>query len=308
MLHRTLWTSLTLVLCLALSACVTSNNRAPAIDPVDDVTFEAGVPNFVEVLATDPDGDPLEYELSFEPMPPSVAMDPGNAPRIEVVTHGAIMTWTPRRQDGEAGEGTVYVATLVATDGQGARAGRAFRITVVDNGGGRAESLRFLEPVGQGVFADSSCLDDLPIQAGGLNDLASVSLAVESDGFVEHCSGDAKADCPMVAQDEVRPGAGLLRWCPTEALLGGQLHQNLTLVAEKTGSDLTARQPFFVRFAGSGFQDCLAPPAVISHTPPIGGVDVENGHVVARFDEIPDLKIPPVLAYVIREQGGVRDA
>ncbi len=300
---KPVWLVGLLALFVGFAGCVESNNRAPEIAPIEDVVFEAGIPNFIEISAEDPDGDPISFSLRLDPTPPSVLARPDTAPQIDAVTHGAILTWLPSQEDGETEPGTVYVATLIADDGRGGTAGRALRITVVTSAAPSVAALRFEEPTVPGVFAEAPCIESVVVRAGGTNDDNGIVLGVESEPLAGYCADTARVDCPVIAPDEVVPGQGLLEWCPSDELMAEGVHHDLWLSAETPGTDMLASQAFFVRFDWPAGPGCPEERAGIDHESPPGGFAVNSTLIEASFTNVADLKTLPILAYQVRSRG-----
>lgn len=52
-------------------------NRPPIVQPVDqEIVFVEGVPGFYQIVATDPDLDPVVYDKNDVPLPPGVTLHP----------------------------------------------------------------------------------------------------------------------------------------------------------------------------------------------------------------------------------------
>ena len=140
--------------CLFLLGCVESNNRAPEIDSLPALVFDAEVLNQLEVGARDPDSDPLTFRYRFSPRPPSFDDNARSTPEIQAVTDGAIVRWMPSEADAGGVSGGVYVLTIIADDGRGGEAFSSVRLTVRLGEAERLQPFGFVEPSAQGVYTE----------------------------------------------------------------------------------------------------------------------------------------------------------
>ncbi len=102
---------------ISLDVQAESDNQAPEISPIGDPLVTLGRDFQLSVNATDPDNDPLTYEISSTGEPIT-----GGSSQPVISSTGQI-TWSPQR------EGVLSV-TVTVTDDEGASAARDFSITV----------------------------------------------------------------------------------------------------------------------------------------------------------------------------------
>lgn len=89
-----------------VSIILPGGNRAPVIEPVDDQVVVVGSELLVNVTATDPEGHPFSFSLSFG-TPESPIAPPGGA---TIDPQSGVFSWTPSEDDIGSHEVTVYAS------------------------------------------------------------------------------------------------------------------------------------------------------------------------------------------------------
>jgi hypothetical protein len=112
------------------------------------VTFEVNVPSRIDVLATDPDGDDLEFTFELDPPPATMSVSSGGVPTINKLERSrAVFLWTPGIADAGPNDQTAYALTFVVRDRAGRSARETIQVLVVNAGLGTGEP-RFRRPPG----------------------------------------------------------------------------------------------------------------------------------------------------------------
>jgi hypothetical protein len=283
-----------LFLCLpvlfVLAACSPDTNRAPALLPLGDTSFDVNVPSHIDVLATDSDGDDLSFEFRLDPEPATVSQSAGGRPALNKLDRGrAIFQWTPGIADAGPNDQMSYALTVRVSDGNGGRAEETLQILVVNGGLGPA-SLVFVEPPGAGMAVDlgqTPCIDAMPVSVKG--DLI-------PDGEV-----DLKLGEPVPVGANLYPPENgkrkSLNWCPSAEDLDRSLSHTLVFEARRQNDDQPVVKRFLVRFKRNAGANCPGAPPTITHESPGRFNGPLNYEITADIQDDVGFKSPPILAF-----------
>ncbi len=266
--------TLRLGLLVALFAVGCGGGGEPTIQAIADQTAEVGVETNIEIVASDPDGDPLAFTASCDTI--SDLNDRAHPPTfVPFGASSAYLRWTPLASD----VGT-HTFTVTASDGS-SRGTRSFEITV---SAGNAVPV-FREPLGSGTTLDlsqQSCIEvDVVVDDP---DSPNVDIFLEEpieDGYEFN-------------QDDTR--AGTFSWCPSEKQIEGSERYTLNLAADDRAGH-TGRKKYIIvlrRELGSG---CPGESPTISHTPPGTQQTLLNVALTATISDDQGLAGNPVLYY-----------
>lgn len=257
---------------LGASACGGDGEAPRFVDPGPQVAVVAE-PFLLAVIASDPDGDELDYGFS-SPTLPSLREHAG----ITIAPNGqALFSWEPRADD--LGE---HLIDFIASDGD-----LEGRITVpfeVRAALGDGTAPVFRKPLGEGIFHDLSQSPDVPdieIEVYDPDD-AAVELSLQApfidDGTLE------------VFDDGL---AGRFRWRPNEEQRAAAGTYELVLQADDGDNPPTLKRFTIVLYRG---EFCPAQFPSITHSP----VDVEtlaDPELLANVSDDVGLLAEPVLLW-----------
>jgi hypothetical protein len=224
-----------------VATAVACGGQGPELETIEDQIIPVGVEFSLELRATDPDGDPIEY--SFHADVPDIQ---DRASITRAPTGYGLFKWTPLASDVQE-----WYFDFTASDGSGSDT-----ITVqidVRSAVGEATAPVFRRPLGTGTTLDLSqddCLDlDIIIED---QDTAQVTIAQEE---------------PMIEGGELDQTDGLTgnwHWCPTRAQADAEDRYNLTLSADDASNPKTMKN-FLVVLRGKTPSNCPGAAPVISH-------------------------------------------
>jgi hypothetical protein len=169
-----------------MAACG-AENRSPQLVPVADQSVVVGLVLEVDVIASDPDGDRLRYEV--EGLPGTATVTPGE--------RGVRLRWAPIASEAEAG-GRRYEVLVRALDGAGGWAELRFAVLAFPQGGLPA----FLTP--PGFVLDLSESDRISF------------LVVVKDDDSPEVSIDVLVDLPGAKWSVIDDRTRGITWSPTE--------------------------------------------------------------------------------------------
>lgn len=279
------------------SGCSPDANRGPALLGLQDVTFEVNVPSRIDVLATDPDGDDLQFTFELDPPPATMSESAGGRPTINKLDRSrAVFLWTPGIADAGPNDQTAYALTLEVRDRGGRTARETVQILVVNAGFGPA-SLVFVEPPGAGMAVDigqTPCIDGLPVR---------VQADLIPDDEVELRLADpAPAGANLFPPD---PGKSKqFSWCPSPEDLDRSLSHTVAFEARRLNDDQPVVKRFLLRFKRNAGANCPGAPPVIDHAPPGAFSGPLNYEIQATITDDVGFKSPPILAFTTETPSG----
>jgi Bacterial pre-peptidase C-terminal domain len=273
LVKRPLASALALATAVAvLGAAGCGGGQGPEIDPVADQVAQVGVELRVQINATDPNGDNVDYGFASE--------IPDLDSRATIARGPAgdgVFRWTPLASD----VGVWYV-DFSATDG-GATTTTTVRIDV-RSAVGAASAPVFVQPLGTGTTLDvtaHACVDlDVVVDD---QDSASVEIAQEE---------------PVIDGATLERNGGLAavwHWCPTAGQIAADDRYTLTLSADD-GDNPRTRKNYLVVLRRPGRQDCPGTAPQVSHTPADAST-VVGLTVDATITDDLGLKRPPLFYY-----------
>lgn len=256
---------------------------APEFESVDRQVVQVGVQLSLTLVATDADGDDLDF--SFSSTIPDVQ---GRADLTRSPSGAAIWRWTPLAAD----VGVWYV-DFVASDGDN-QTTLTVEIEVKSAVGGVGAPV-FRQPLGTGTtldLEDADCLDvDILVED---QDSTSVVIAQEA---------------PVIEGATIQSTGGLTgtwRWCPTpEQIASDDDRYTLTLSADDLTNPKTLKN-YLVVLRKPGRPECPGEPPVIVHTA-MDASTVGNLTVDAEISDDQGLKQPPLFYYRTANPGGDPD-
>jgi hypothetical protein len=259
------------VLATALATASCGGGQGPEFDPVGDQIAQVGVELRVELVATDPNGDRLDFGFH------------GDDPRIDQAATIArtpsgvgVFRWTPLAAD----VGAHYV-DFTASDG--AHTTTTTVLIDVRSAIGGASAPVFRQPLGTGTTLDLSvrqCLD--------------ISVVVDDQ---DSATVDIAQEEPLIEGALLQPGAGLTaawNWCPSPAQIAAQDRYTLALSANDGDNPKTIKNYLIVLRAPN--RECPGAAPVIAHTP-TDATTINNLTVDATITDDLDLKRPPLFYY-----------
>lgn len=260
---------------MALLPACKGDGAAPTLEPVDDQLAVVGQELVVNLRATDPDGDPLEFDFSA----PIEGID-AEAKITRRPDGTAVFRWTPLAED----LGTWFFDFTVSDDD-----GQDTVTVVIDvrATGGAGSAPLFREPLGSGTTLDlerAACLD--------------VPVVIEDQDSTEVSIGQG---APMIEGADVVQETGLSgtwTWCPSKAQIEEDRYP-LVLTADD-GDNPTVIKNYLVVLRQAPKSDCPGGAPEIIHSPRDweSVLDVE---IVADVSDDVGLKRAPLLYYTLTE-------
>lgn len=290
------------LLFLLLAGCAEEDNSAPSILPVDDLRIRVNTSGRIDVTAADADDDRLSFDMTIEPLPPTVTQGQAGRPTFtKISNNSAVFSWTPGIADAGGQAASDYAVTFVVTDGRGGRATETIQITVENPGVAGSGGLRFTEPSGAGIVVDlnqTPCVNDLEVAVKG-------DLIANED--VEVTLAQPAPERAILSPDA--PGKNkLFNWCPTEEQLDASLSHQVCFVATWDAGDAPVNKCFQIRFRrGPTGGACPGAAPVVEHEPPGAFSGPLNYDIRARIVDDVGFKSPPVLAFFVGEVEGEPD-
>jgi hypothetical protein len=248
---------------------------APTLEPVDDQVAVVGQELVVNLRATDPDGDAVQYEFEA---PIEGIHDVAEITRRPDGT--AVFRWTPLGED----LGTWFFDFTVS-DGDGEDT-----VTVVIDvraTGGEGSAPIFREPLGSGTTLDlerAACLD--------------VPIVIEDQDSTEVSIGQG---APEIEGGAVVQHTGLTAtwsWCPSKAQVEEDRYP-LVLTADD-GTNPTVSKNYLIVLRQAPKSDCPGEAPEVIHSPR-NWEDVLDVEIVADVADDVGLKRAPLLYYTLTE-------
>lgn len=276
-------------LLVTLGGCADEANNAPELLSIDDRVFTVNQSGSIDVVASDSDGDGLEFDFTIDPLPATQTAG-GSAPQlIQISQQKAVFRWTPGIADAGGERFREYAVTFTVTDERGLEDVVRISLRVENPGVGGSSSLRFSEPPGEGMAVDltlAACVKQVPV-------------AVVADTV-------ANADVSLVLGEPLKDGATLspsgpgksklFNWCPTDADLEQSLSHTVVFRAEAPGLEPITKR-FLIRFKRNAGAGCAGEAPVIAHSPRSEYNGPLNYEIEAEITDDVGFKSPPVLAF-----------
>lgn len=260
---------------LGLVAGCKGDGRAPSLEQVDDQIAVVGQELVVNLRATDPDGDTVDFRFDA---PIDGIHDVAEITRRPDGT--GVFRWTPLGED----LGTWFF-DFTASDGDGDDT-----VTVVIDvraTGGEGSAPIFREPLGSGTTLDlerAACLD--------------VPIVIEDQDSTEVSIGQG---APVIEGAEVLQDTGLTAtwsWCPSMAQAAEDRYP-LVLTADD-GTNPTVKKNYLVVLRQAPKSDCPGEAPEVIHSPR-NWEDVLDVEIVADVSDDVGLKRAPLLYYTLTE-------
>lgn len=266
----------TALLALGLTAgsgCA-ENGSAPNLDSIDDQTAVVGQELVINLRATDPDGDEIDFEFSA---PDPDIQEDGTLTRRPDGT--AVFRWTPL-----AGNVGTWFFDFHAVDEDGRSTVTAL-VEVTETGGDGSAPL-FREPLGSGTtldLAQAACLD--------------VPVVVEDPDDAMVALGTA---APLEGAELTQSSGveGVWRWCPSKAQLEEDRYP-VTFFADDGAHEPTLKN-FLVVLRSAPKSDCPGEIPTIGHIP----MDVttrQDLEITADIVDAEGLAREPLLYFTFEE-------
>lgn len=251
----------------------------PTLDPIADQTLEVGVEASIELVASDPNGDPIVFRVSSDTLPDltSRAHPPTFVP---FGASGAYLRWTP-----VAGDVGTHTFTVSASDGSHTTK-RSFAVQVI---AGSAVPV-FREPLGSGTTLDLSQQSCLEVDVV-VDDPDSPQVDIYLDDPIE--------DGYSFTQDDA--SAGVFSWCPTEKQIDASERYTLNFAADDRSGHI-GRKKYVIVLRRELGTSCPGQAPVVDHAPPAGTQStVLNVPIVADVSDDLGVEGSPVLYYSLTE-------
>lgn len=241
MLRRMPPPALVAIAVLALHGC-RDGGRAPTLEGVDDQIAAVGQELVIDLRASDPDGDALEFDF---------AAPIEGIHEVAAITRRpdgtAVFRWTPLAAD--VGE---WHFDFTVSDGHH---GDLVTVTIdVRSTLGQGAVPVFREPLGSGTtldLASAACLE--------------VPIVVEDEDDTEVVLAMAPPGIVGATVDQSSGLTGAWSWCPSKDQLADDRHA-LVLTADD-GDHEPTRKNYLVVLRQANKPDCPGEPPVVEHTP-----------------------------------------
>ena len=261
--------------CLSLlvaTVVACGGGEGPSIEDVPDKLVGVGQELVIEIKATDPDGDDLDYGVSSD-VP---GLDAG-ALITRTAAQTGLFRWRPR-----AADVGVWHFDFTASDGDHTA---TLPVTIeVRSAIGDATTPVFRQPLGTGTTLDlglRACLDlDIVIED---QDSVAVTLTQE-EPVIEGAT-----------LDQTTGLAGTWRWCPSREQIDAEERYTLTLGADDGDNPKTIKN-YLVVLRRRPQQNCPGAAPVISHTA-MNASTLVDLTLDATITDDQGLKGPPLLYY-----------
>ncbi len=259
---------------LATTLACGPSGSPPELDALSDQVATVGRELVIEIRATDPDGDDLEFDFS------SVVPEIKSRAQMTKRPDGSgLFRWTPQASDVNPG----WAFDFTVSDGDSTDT-----VTIqieVKSDVGQAGAPIFREPLGTGTTLDlniTDCIDvDIVIEDA---DTAAVTLT------------ELEPRIPGARLSAASNGlSGTWTWCPTREQIDEDDRWTLTLSADDGSSEPTIKR-YLIVLRKPPKEDCPGNPPVITHTP----ADESTLLSLAVFADVTDdagLKAEPLLYY-----------
>ena len=269
--------------CAVMSAC--KDGGAPVIQDPGDQTAVVGQQLTIDILATDPEGDALDYTFEANGVP-----DLATTTSMTIAPDGhGVFTFTPL-----ASQLGSHLFDFVVSDGKH-KAKLTININVVGAGGNGTLPI-FRKPLGNGTVLDleqSECVEfDIEIEDAD-------STAITLDQLP-----------PLIQDAELTADPsglnGRWSWCPNREQIEGADRYDLTLSAQDAPENQATLKDYVIVLRRRSGEDCPGEPPAIDHTPEdaTGLLDIP---VDAHVTDDMGIKNAPILLYAYEDPGSPID-
>ena len=275
-----------LFLILVSLSCATSGNRAPSILSLQDQQLVTNQSFQLDVTGFDEDADPISFDFSLNPPPPTPTLASAGIPSLQKVSdYNAVFSWTP----GNADIGS-YALTLIVRDNQGNQSQETINLEVVDAGLSNGQWGRFTEPVGEAAVLnldEATCfVTTVAIQAD--------QLAPEEIDIV--LAPPSPSNASLIAEGFKRYR---LTWCPEPQAGTNQVNFPFVFKANTSRGFPPFEKRFLVRLRSSTSDNCPGSAPTINHQVPEDYRGVENVELELEVSDDIGVKSAPTLFYQI---------
>ncbi len=265
--------------CMVLSAC--KDGGAPVIQDPGDQTAVVGQQLTIDILATDPEGDELDYTFAANGVP-----DLSTTTSMTIAPDGhGVFTFTPL-----ASQLGSHLFDFVVSDGKH-DSKLTININVVGAGGNGTLPI-FRKPLGNGTVLDleqSECVEfDIAVE-----DADSVSIVLDQ--------------LPPLIQDAeltADPSGlnGRWSWCPNREQLEAADRYDLTLSAQDAPENQATLKDYVIVLRRRSGSECPGGAPGIEHTPAdaTGLLDIA---IDAHVTDDKGIKNAPILLYSFEDPG-----
>ncbi|MBE7454262.1 MAG: pre-peptidase C-terminal domain-containing protein [Kofleriaceae bacterium] len=267
---RGYWTATLVSVVATLVAC--GGGSPPELEDVDDQVVAVGSELVLQLRATDPDADPIEYGFAADV--PDIA---SRATLSRTPSGDGTFRWRP-----VAADVGLWHFDFTASDGDHTT---TLPVVIEVRSAIGAETVPvFLEPLGTGTTLDLAVRDCLDL-AILVQDQDSVAVTItQEEPVIEGAT-----------LDQTGPFAASWRWCPTRAQIDAEDRYTLTLAADDGDNPRTIKN-YLVVLRRPPPMNCPGDPPVISHTP-MNVSQVVDLTIDAQISDDLGLKQPPLLYY-----------
>lgn len=253
-----------------LVAC--GGGAAPELEDVGDQVVAVGSELVLQLRATDPDGDTLEYGFSAD------VPDIGSRASVSRTPSGdGTFRWRP-----VAADVGVWHFDFTASDGDHTA---TLPVTIEVRSAIGAETVPvFREPLGTGTTLDLAVRDCLEINVL-VEDQDSVAVTIEQqEPLIEGAT-----------LDQTGPYAATWNWCPTRDQIDAEDRYTLTLSADDSDNPKTLKN-YLVVLRRPPPMNCPGDPPVVNHTP-MNVSQIVDLTIDATISDDMGLRQPPLLYY-----------
>jgi len=278
------WLHILLALLASLfHACAAGGNRSPKLINLQDQQLVTNRNFQFDVTAYDDDNDPIEFEFSLTPSPPTSTVSSGGIPTLQKVSdYNAVFSWTP----GNADVGT-YALTVIVMDNQANQSQETINLDVVDAGIGGTQWGRFTEPVGEAAVLN---LDEVCFET---------TVAIQADQLAPEEIDVILAPPSPVGATLVSDGLKRYRltWCPQPEEVTNQVNFPFILRASTTRGFPPIEKRFLIRLRSETSSDCPGAAPTLTHVPQSSYRGINNLEVNLEVTDDIGVKSAPTLFY-----------
>ncbi|MFO0635004.1 MAG: Ig-like domain-containing protein [Nannocystaceae bacterium] len=268
---------------VTLSAC--KDGGAPQITDPGDQTAVVGQQLTIDILATDPDGDSLEYRFAANGVP-----DLAQTASMTVAPDGhGVFTFTPL-----ASQLGMHLFDFIVSDGHN-DSKLTININVVGAGGDGTLPI-FRKPLGNGTVLDleqAECVEfEIEIED---QDSTTVSL-VQTPPLIQ--DAELSADASGLS--------GRWSWCPNREQLEAADRYDLTLSAQDLPENPATLKDYVIVLRRRSGSDCPGEAPVVEHSP-MDAMTLLDLQIDAHVTDDQGLKNAPILLYAYADPGNPID-
>jgi hypothetical protein len=244
----------------------------PELANIDDQVAQVGVEFRLELVATDPDGDEIDFEFRSD-----VPDIDGRASISRSPNGTGIFKWTPLASDVQE-----WVFDFVASDGSN---DTTLPVTIDVRGAVGSETAPvFRKPLGTGTTLDTA-------KAECIN----LDIVIEDQDNAEVLISHEEPKIEGAELEQTNGLEALWRWCPTRTQADAEDRYTLTLAADDSSNPMTLKNYLVVLRGGNG-AGCPGQAPVIAHTAADESTIVDLT-IAADISDDKGLKQPPLFYY-----------